>query len=144
MGKQPEQGPKIEGGKFIPPDAADQPDGDDAPGQRTFWNDPALYRRMLEPLPDFEAADTAVQGFNAELRLLREKYRLADVHVVISASVVTDQGIEAPFLLNVHHGDPLRAEKMLAYALGHEQAMRQQEVYGLMSGKTLKTMKRGR
>lgn len=84
-------------------------------------NDPALYRRMCEPFASAEEANAALTAFYDELRALREKHRIADVHVTWSVNVVFPDG-ETPSIGGAHIGDPAKAESMAAWAFGFETA----------------------
>lgn len=41
--------------------------------------DPALYRRMCEPLASMDAAEDAINAFFDDLRALREKHHIRDL-----------------------------------------------------------------
>lgn len=94
--------------------------------------DPELYRRMSEPYADLDAANDAFNGFFKELYDLREKHRIADVHIVASVPIMTADG-ETASLVRFHIGDSMKAESMLAYAFGSEQAQRESEVLRMLA-----------
>ena len=86
--------------------------------------DPMLYRRLSEPHASLVDLDTALDGFSNELRVIREKYKIADVVVVILSNAM-DGAEEKQIATMGHHGDPSRTEMMLAWALGQERRQRE-------------------
>lgn len=104
----------------------------------TLFHNPALYRQLSEPFPTVDAADAAINGFNTELRALRAKYKLPDVHVIMMGSCIHESGEEGHFMLNTHHGDASRAEIMTAWALGKAQAERQEQIGRVLTPGTYK------
>lgn len=84
-------------------------------------NDPANYRKLAEPFPDSESANGAINAFWEELYELRNKHRLANLHVTISVNVAYPEG-EVPVMVTLHMGDALQALPMAAWAFGHEKA----------------------
>lgn len=45
--------------------------------------DPELYKRLLSPFPSKKSADDAAQEFYKEFRVLREKYCIPDIALVV-------------------------------------------------------------
>ncbi len=70
--------------------------------------DPALYRRLSEPYTSEEEANEAMDGFLKEMRTIREKWRIPEVHVAMGCNVTTD-GEESVIMATSSHGDPNRA-----------------------------------
>jgi len=54
--------------------------------------DPELYRKMSAPFPDAETANTALGAFFEEVYALREKHRIANVHVIASIAILDAEG----------------------------------------------------
>ena len=103
-------------------------------------NNPSLFRKLSEPHESAEAADKAIQEFMDEVYGLREKHNIANVHLVIGDAVKKEDGEEYQFIVNGHFGDDLRAEGMVAWALGRVQTQRQEAIgkflkQGIRSGK---------
>jgi hypothetical protein len=93
-----------------------------------------LYRELSQPFESVEKVNEAVEAFMGELRALREKHKIQDVHIVIAGTClgadVDEEGKreEFPWMLTAHHGDQLKAESMAAYAFGRAAADRQEFV----------------
>lgn len=85
------------------------------------WNDPANYRKMCEPHEQADA-QAAIDAFIEDVRLARNKHRMMDVHVVIMANMKSPEGNESPVISRSHMGDTGKAQVMLAYALGNQEA----------------------
>lgn len=94
---------------------------------------PALYRKLSEPFASSEAVNEAFVAFIEELRALREKHKLADVHVIVSGNMLARDGEEIPYIVTGHQGDTHKIEAMCAYSQGLAAADRQQETGRLMS-----------
>lgn len=95
-------------------------------------SNPGLYRKLSEPFPSKEAANEALRKFNEELSALREKYRLADVHVLVQINAITESGEEGIFNSEMGFGDQRLVGTMLAMSLGREQARRESEIATLL------------
>lgn len=91
---------------------------------------PKLFREMSVPFASAEAANQAVEAFYVELGELRKKHKLTNVYTVINASYATTdpEDDEAEFFTSSMFGDFLRAESLVAWALGREQAHRQEMI----------------
>lgn len=85
--------------------------------------DAANYHEMSKPFSSHDEANAAVDGFWEEFYALRNKYRLADVHVIISVNVE-----DGACFLSMHAGSSTQAERMTAWAFGKASAERQQQV----------------
>lgn len=100
-------------------------------------NDPANYRRMSEPFPSAEEANTALGAFFDAVDEARKKYRMKDVHLVIDMSVMandpaTGETFEGAARTSAHFGDSGKAEEMAAWSLGTETAKRNAHIGRLM------------
>ena len=104
-----------------------------SPEQKTFIA-PDNYRKLCEPFPSAEAAEDALNAFWEELYELRNKHRIPDLTVVARANFASDDDDEASVMVDVHCGDRLQKEPMLAWAFGRAQADRQAEIGRLMNG----------
>jgi hypothetical protein len=91
------------------------------------------YRRVSEPFVNAEQANAAIELFYKEVRELRNKHRIADVLVVCCVNVSYAEG-EGQAMSRSHHGDPLKAEALAAYAYGAEQAERRRMMNLLLKG----------
>lgn len=100
--------------------------------QKTFIA-PDNYRKLCEPFPSAAAADEALDAFWLELYELRNKHKIPDLSVVAAVSATAESG-EATLMVDVHIGDQLRKESMLAWAFGQAQSERQAEIGRLVSG----------
>ena len=96
-------------------------------------SNPGLYRKLSEPFPSKEAANDALEKFQQELSALREKYRLADMHVLVQINVITESGEEGIFNSEMGFGDQRLVGTMLAMAMGREQSRRESELATLLN-----------
>lgn len=87
------------------------------------------YLEMSKPFASGEAAETAVNAFFEEVYELRNKYKLADIHIV-GRIPVADGLIHCA----MHFGDLNLAEAMAAWAFGYEQSRRQQRIAEIYNG----------
>lgn len=97
-------------------------------------SNPELYRQLSAPFESSDAANEAIRAFVTDLRELRERHRIRDVHVIISADVIYGER-EGTVITDAHYGDSLRAEQMLAWALGREQAEHKEFIAKLLATK---------
>lgn len=89
--------------------------------QTSFLEEEGAYEKAAVPFADREAANKALDEFFAELYELRNKYRLANVSVVIRDSISG----EGAFLVNAHFGNQVELEGMAAYLYGQAVKERQ-------------------
>lgn len=94
---------------------------------------PARYRKLSEPFPDFGKANEALNAFYTELEALREKHKMPDVYVITRVNAMDDDGEEGNAFSTAHFGDSLLAEGMVAYALGRLQKQRQDIIGNLLN-----------
>ncbi len=94
---------------------------------------PDRYRRLSEPFESAEAIDAALAGFHKELEALREKYKIPDVYVIISANGLTEDGVEGAFTTTLQFGSEERAESLTAYAYGLASARRQERIAKMLA-----------
>jgi hypothetical protein len=92
-----------------------------------FEENPKLYRKMLEPVPMAEAEEN-VKQFWEEVYALREKYRIADVHVICKLFVLAEDGREGAVQVDMHAGSENESEGMTAWAFGRAAAQRQMRI----------------
>jgi len=79
--------------------------------------DPALYRRMSEPLASPEEANKAVEAFFADLRALREKHHIRDVLCVVQLAY-EQEGVETVGHCTTMIGSVTEALHMAAVTYG--------------------------
>jgi len=101
---------------------------------------PGRYRELCTPYANREEAAKQLEAFAEEMLTLRIKYKIADLYVVISSSVLNSDGEEGEIITCSHFGNELKAEMLAAYALGHEQSLRQEKIAAILS----QAVKRGR
>lgn len=90
---------------------------------------PKLFRDLSVPFESAKASNEAVEAFFTEFGALREKHKLTNVYVIVSASYETeDKQDEAEFVTSCMFGDTMRAEMLTAWALGREQQTRQETI----------------
>jgi len=94
--------------------------------------DEVNYRQITEPLP-VDTVNANIKAFFDELYELRNKYRIADVMIVVRPSVKYDDGdIGAPMAL-ASFGDSVLTEGMAAFAFGKASSDRQENIQRLIS-----------
>lgn len=79
------------------------------------------YAAMSQPFEDAKQANEALQAFYDEAYELRNKHKLANVTIVVLASIKGS----GRFMSNTHFGSSVEAETMAAWHLGMTQAERQ-------------------
>lgn len=82
---------------------------------------PALYRRMSEPLASAQATEAATEAFFADLQALRERHHIRDVVAIVQIPYV-EGGEEAVALRSMVVGNKAEALPMLAVCYGSERA----------------------
>jgi hypothetical protein len=98
-----------------------------------FKNDPALNRKMKEPFPSQEAYAEAANAFIDGVRDLRQKHKIPNVLVVMTATAIID-GEEVTYIPTAFMGDPVSKEGMAAYVYGEAQTEREAMVGKYMRG----------
>lgn len=83
--------------------------------------DPATYRRMSEPLASKAEAESAIEAFFADLRLIRERHHLRDVVAVVQVAYV-EGGVEGMDIGTLTVGSKAEALPLLALAYGAERS----------------------
>lgn len=78
-----------------------------------FIHNPELYYRLLAPFPSKEAANDACENFYKDLRVLREKYGLPDLAVVIR-QIYKEEEAEHDELIVQSCGDTSLVSTMLS------------------------------
>ncbi len=96
-------------------------------------NDAKLYRQLQEPFESTEAANEAITKFFAEFRELRAKYKMPDTYIIVMVNTIDSEGHEGQSLARAHNGGSMNAETMVAWALGQEQAYRQEKIAEILS-----------
>lgn len=84
-------------------------------------NDFATYRQMCEPFENPEQAGEALESFFAEIRAIRKKYRIMDVHVIAKVNILRGES-EGSAMSSAHFGNTLEGAPMCAWGLGREQS----------------------
>lgn len=108
---------------------------DDKKDEKKVVRDPGTYRAMSVPFESADEANAAIQAFFADLREIRTKHRMRDIHVVGITCVKYADGNEGDAMWSLQIGDSSKAESMLAYALGREQAEHREHIAKLLAGK---------
>lgn len=95
--------------------------------------DPDLFRQMSKPFVSMDAANEAMRAFFQGVKELREQHGIATVYVIVHDSVRHD-GDKPPqdVMTSAMWGDWLRGEMLTAWALGQEQAVRQERIADVM------------
>jgi len=86
---------------------------------------PKLYRELSVPFESAEAANAALTAFYEEVRELRKKHKITDLHLIcqVSANFKDDDGEDEGQLMAVcHFGSELMIEGMTGYAFGKAHA----------------------
>ncbi len=99
----------------------------------TVIRDEANYRKMLEPFESDAAANAALEAFFNDLRELRAKHRIADVYTIAMINSIQPDGTEGQAMARAMNGNGLNGETMVAWALGQEQANRQQNIATILA-----------
>ena len=92
-------------------------------------SDPDNYIEMRKGYPTLEEADAAMHNFWNEFYELRNKYRIADAHVIIAITIAG----KGDMMLAMHAGNELMQEPMAAWALGNASANRQENIARLLA-----------
>lgn len=106
---------------------------DSTPTQRRVV-DPEKYARMSVPFASQAEADAAVAEFNAGVRALREKCRIADVYVIVSATIQKPAGQPSSFLSTFNCGSSEKRLPMTAAAFGFEKSNHDKMIEDLVNG----------
>jgi hypothetical protein len=93
--------------------------------------DPEKYRRLSEPFASTDEANENFAQFFEELGTLREKYRMADVYVIVKASAYTPDGM-GEFMTNCSYGSSLERLPLTAYAYGAEKQRFEESIAALV------------
>jgi hypothetical protein len=79
----------------------------------TGVEDPENYRTMSTPFSSLEDAQDELDQFFEEVRIARQKHKIADVHVIVSTNVKTENLIKR-FSGAAHFGDATNGLEMSA------------------------------
>lgn len=101
--------------------------------QTEFINDPDNYREMSKPFASPNEANGALTLFFDEVRELRKKHRIRDVHMLVSVRTTDADGVEGDAMSASHLGDPAVGELMLAWGFGRAGAERRQTIRRIMT-----------
>ena len=96
-------------------------------------NKQALYRKLSEPHASREALVQALEAFWDGVKVLREQHGLPNVAIVIQANILHEEK-EQGMSTYGHLGDRLLTERLLAWALGEERAVRDAALRKLAGG----------
>ncbi len=97
-----------------------------------------LYSELSKPFKSGDSANETLQEFLNELYLLRQKHCLADVSVIIKATI---KG-EGVFLYDAHFGSETEVEAMAAWHFGKASAERQSMIRNAISQGSENAIKR--
>lgn len=88
-------------------------------------SNPSRHRDFSTPLPQ-EMANAALGGFLHELMLLRNAFRIPDVHVIVRVNCINAgaEGGEVAAMTTAHYGDTTLSEEMCVWASAQAQAER--------------------
>jgi hypothetical protein len=102
--------------------------------QKTFTgiSDPENCRKLNEPVA-IEHAEKALNEFFEEFYDLRNKHGIANAYCIVQMNVLADDGSEGEVITSMHAGNELVKESLAAWALGKEQANRQQRIAKLLA-----------
>lgn len=101
--------------------------------QTEFVSDPKTFAECSAPFGTAEGLKLAFEGFHQELRELRKKWRIANVHVVVEDSYLCDELTPMPTLFCIDFGDASKWEGMAAYGFGKESQSREEMVAQLLA-----------
>jgi len=90
-----------------------------------LFPNPKLYRELSEPYSSLEEANEKLGAFLEEVGEVRKKYKIPNLQIIVMGSALNSEGAESDFIAPCSYGDSLRAEMMLAYALGIAQSDRE-------------------
>ncbi len=79
-------------------------------------NDPGHYEEMSNPFASGKIADEAINGFLDEVHAARDKYKLADVHVLVMVPITKNKKI-IHGISYAHFGYELNAAQMCEWGL---------------------------
>ena len=79
-------------------------------------NNPARYSEMSKPKNDADA-QSDINAFFKDVKIAREKYKIADVHVIVRTIIERD-GDDFPGMSSAHFGATQESEGM---SRGHRQ-----------------------
>lgn len=77
-------------------------------------------------------ANDRLNTFFKDLKALREKHGIPDVHCIVQQNVLNEAG-ESPGLASIHLGDQRNALVMTSYAMGHAQGESQKFILSARS-----------
>lgn len=100
------------------------------------------YHKMCEPFASAEEANNAIDGFWDEVYALRVKHKIPDVHVVLYATYLTEDGEVSECAVDFHAGDVTKSEMMLAWAFGRAQADREEKIGKFLAAGTVQRGKK--
>jgi len=89
---------------------------------QTKTKDPENYLKMSEPFETPNIANKALQDFHEEVNVLRKKYKIPDLLIVIKGEVKYPDGQIGGFMNHSSYGMELNVEPMAAYAYGKASA----------------------
>lgn len=97
--------------------------------------DPKKYRELSVPFASQQDANAALNAFFEDLGSVREKHKIANLHVTLGVFVSDAEGNEGGAYACCGYGDSLQWESLAAYALGRLQAERAELIGNLLKGK---------
>jgi len=89
-------------------------------------NNPARYSEMSKPKNDVDA-QSDINAFFEDVKIAREKYKIADVHVIVRTIVERD-GNDFPGMSSTHYGATQEIEGMCAWAFARSAESRRRFV----------------
>jgi hypothetical protein len=98
-------------------------------------HDPENYLKLSEPFDGPDQANAALTAFFKDVRAARQKHRITDCTVAVAVNVRYEDGKEGVAMSHAHNGDQAKAESLLAFAFGKEQAWRREYIAKLVAGK---------
>ena len=97
-------------------------------------NDPENYLKMSEPYESEESVNKAIGNFYDELSMLRKKYKVRDILVVVYGSVKYENNV-GEFMQHLGLGDQHKQLAMAAYAYGTIQSEQKEIISKLLHPK---------
>lgn len=97
-----------------------------------------LCQRMQEPFGSHDDAKLAMKCFYSEIETARERWKIADVHVLIKVMAIGEDDELYAAMSALHLGDSALGETMCAWGLAYESELRDSSVSKHMnSGKEM-------
>ena len=104
------------------------------PNNYREMHDPNNYRELSKPFDSADEANRVIEDFMEEVRAIRQKYEIPDIHVIVRITALYGDAGEGLAHASAHFGDVSKSESMCAWALGRESAIQRQAIATLLKG----------